>query len=64
MLGAMTSLTGGGGLQGGGAGPATSGSTNKSDFEIGGISMGNSGSTTTVVLIAVVALVGLWILKK
>lgn len=47
MLGSLTSLTGGGGLQGGASGPATSGTsgntTNNSGFSGGGINLGGQG---------------------
>ncbi len=39
MFGAMTSLTGGGGLQGGSAGPSTTTSSNQSGQSIGGINI-------------------------
>lgn len=68
MLGAMTSLTGGGGLQGGSAGPSTATSTttttNNSGFTGGAINFGSNNGTPDIVWYAVLALGAWYVLKK
>lgn len=65
MLGAMTSLTGGGGLQGGSAGPSTatntSNTTNNSGFTGGAINMGSGNGIPSWAIVAMV-LAGLYVL--
>lgn len=62
MLGSLTSLTGGGGLSGGDAGPAQSGitsnTTNNSGFTGGSISLGSNNGFPwwAIVLCVLVAL--------
>ncbi|CAH6875119.1 conserved hypothetical protein [Vibrio chagasii] len=63
MFGSMTSLTGGGGLQGGSAGPSTATSSNQSGQSIGGINMGGGISPWLILAIAVLAIVALKVLK-
>lgn len=64
MFGAMTSLTGGGGLQGGSAGPATStntsNTTNNSGFTGGVINMGSGNGVPSWALVGI-ALVVLYV---
>ncbi|WP_274884745.1 hypothetical protein [Vibrio harveyi] len=63
MFGAMTSLTGGGGLQGGSAGPSTAKSSNQSGQSIGGINMGGGVSPWLILAIAILVIVALKVLK-
>ncbi|MCT4351223.1 hypothetical protein BCU30_023895 [Vibrio lentus] len=63
MFGAMTSLTGGGGLTGGSAGPSTATSSNQSGQSIGGINMGGGVSPWLILAIAVLVIVALKVLK-
>ncbi|PTC01838.1 hypothetical protein C9980_26125 [Vibrio mediterranei] len=63
MFGAMTSLTGGGGLKGGSAGPSAAKSSNQSGQSIGGINMGGGVSPWLIFAIAVVVVVALKVLK-
>ncbi|WP_338163419.1 hypothetical protein [Vibrio sp. 10N] len=63
MFGAMTSLTGGGGLTGGSAGPSTATSSNQSGQSIGGINMGGGVSPWLIVAVIVLAVIGLKVLK-
>ncbi|KLU99711.1 hypothetical protein ABT56_22850 [Photobacterium aquae] len=72
MLGAMTSLTGGGGLQGGSAGPSAAhgkndnktDSKNESGFRGGSINMGsNNGIPTWALLLGGIA-IAYMVLKK
>ncbi|GMQ45365.1 hypothetical protein VB10N_20410 [Vibrio sp. 10N] len=59
----MTSLTGGGGLTGGSAGPSTATSSNQSGQSIGGINMGGGVSPWLIVAVIVLAVIGLKVLK-
>ncbi|NOJ20026.1 hypothetical protein [Vibrio jasicida] len=63
MFGAMTSLTGGGGLQGGTAGPSAAKSNNQSGQSIGGINMGGGVSPWLILAIAVLVVAALKVLK-
>ncbi|WP_028025581.1 hypothetical protein [Enterovibrio calviensis] len=67
MLGSLTSLTGGGGLTGGEAGPATSGNTsyttNSSGFHGGSISLGSSTGLPWWGIVAMV-LAALYVFSK
>ncbi len=66
MLGAMTSLTGGGGLQGGASGPATSGNhqSTSSGFQGANVKAGGGLDLETIAAIGVVALVLVLAWKK
>ncbi|WP_367989832.1 hypothetical protein AB2S62_21730 [Vibrio sp. NTOU-M3] len=67
MLGSLTSLTGGGGLSGGDAGPAQSGitsnTTNNSGFNGGSISLGSNNGLPWWA-IALIALLALYVFTK
>ena len=67
MLGAMTSLTGGGGLTGGAA-TATSGDTSFGGKSYGGVNFGgapNKGiSISPMMGVAILAVIALFLLKK
>ncbi|MCL9777056.1 hypothetical protein BCU70_11785 [Vibrio sp. 10N.286.49.C2] len=63
MFGAMTSLTGGGGLTGGSAGPSTAKSSNQSGQSIGGINMGGGVNPWLIVGVALIAVFALKVLK-
>ncbi|NOI83327.1 hypothetical protein F0237_21955 [Vibrio tubiashii] len=66
MLGSLSSLTGGGGLQGGAAGPAVSGTsgntTNNMGFTGGSISLGATSSQWW--LIVLLALFAMYVVLK
>ncbi|MGV2990059.1 hypothetical protein ACE1OE_20695 [Vibrio sp. E150_011] len=63
MFGAMTSLTGGGGLTGGSAGPSTAKSSNQSGQSIGGINMGGGVNPWLIVGVALIGVFALKVLK-
>lgn len=67
MLGSLTSLTGGGGLQGGSAGPSSAGSSNDSasniGFQGGTVNMGSNNGVPTWALV-LGGLAAWYVLKK
>ncbi len=69
MLGSLTSLTGGGGLQGGSAGPSSAGShtstvtTNNSGFSPGGINFGSNNGIPSWAIIAAICIGGFYVYK-
>ncbi|MCW8330877.1 hypothetical protein MD588_18960 [Photobacterium sp. SDRW27] len=69
MLGAMTSLTGGGGMPvdagGGSAGPSTATSESNMGFRVGAINMGGGGAANLSSWLPVLlALIVVWFLLK
>lgn len=63
MFGAMTSLTGGGSLQGGSSGPATAENTNNSGQSVGGINLGGGG-VSPYLLIGLAIIAAIVVIKK
>lgn len=68
MLGSMTSLTGGGGFQGGSAGPSTatstSNTTNNNGFSAASYNFGSNNGTPTWVWLAAAGAVAWYVIKK
>lgn len=70
MFGAMTSLTGGGGLQGGSAGPSAASShtstvtTNNSGFTSGSINFGSNNGVPTWAIVAAICIGGIYVYKS
>lgn len=68
MLGSMTSLTGGGGFQGGSAGPSTASGKNDTNsgfnFDHGAVNFGSNNGIPSWVLIGALAIGGWYVYKK
>ncbi|EPI2684567.1 MULTISPECIES: hypothetical protein [unclassified Vibrio] len=64
MLGSLTSLTGGGGLTGGSAGPSTATNTTNSGQSIGAINMGSPKGVSPWLIAVVIVVIAYLMLKK
>ncbi|MDB1122836.1 hypothetical protein [Vibrio algarum] len=68
MLGALTSLTGGGSMPidagGGAAGPSTATATTNNGFTVGGLNMGAGESNKTLLVVGAVGLLALFLLTR